>query len=211
MMSTAANPFSIIADPRGHWEERYRQGPRPWDTGITPPEVQEFWQERAVSPGGMALDIGCGPGTNVAYLARLGLHAVGVDLAGRALMLGRDRIIQAEPMLLRQVSFVQANVALLPLLHANAIYILDVGCLHGLPPATRYDYAKGIVANLAPGGYFHLFAFDHVPDPDPERSLRGMADGEVEALFCPKMTVMDVLRGQPDRQPCRWYLLQRQG
>ncbi|GIV79653.1 MAG: hypothetical protein KatS3mg050_4047 [Litorilinea sp.] len=81
---------------RAHWEERYRQGPRPWDTGITPPEVVAFWQEHGPGNGGLALDLGCGTGTNVAFLARQGLRVLGFDYSGRALNMALQRIRRSQ-------------------------------------------------------------------------------------------------------------------
>src|SRR2546430_1172357 len=60
----------------------------PWDTGITPPEVERFV---ASHPPGRAIDLGCGTGTNAVYLARHGWSAVGVDFAGRAIAKARRR------------------------------------------------------------------------------------------------------------------------
>jgi len=72
-------------DQRRKWDQRYSSGSTPWDTGITPPEVVRFWREHSPPPRGLAVDIGCGPGTNVAYLAALGLRVIGVDVSGLAL------------------------------------------------------------------------------------------------------------------------------
>jgi len=59
------------ATRRAAWEAHYASGNTPWDTQITPPEVQAFWQSDRLAPVGLALDIGCGPGANVRYLAKL--------------------------------------------------------------------------------------------------------------------------------------------
>ena len=40
---------------------KYWRGQTPWDTNITPPEVEDF--VKTASPG-RALDLGCGTGTN---------------------------------------------------------------------------------------------------------------------------------------------------
>jgi SAM-dependent methyltransferase len=195
---------SVTAE-RLHWEQRYRDGPRPWDTRITPPEVQAFWADAGRQRSGLALDLGCGPGTNVAYLARLGLHALGVDLAGLALIEARKRLAN-EPQELRQrTSFVQADVTRLPFHSLGARYILDIGCLHGIPNSERAAYARGVINNLASGGHYHLFAFDRIEGEEPSR--RGMGPNEVEQLFWPHLSLVQEERGQPDRQPCRWYLL----
>lgn len=193
------------------WEKHYVEGATPWDTRITPPEVIAFWQSGRLAPAGLALDIGCGPGTNVTYLAGLGLHTIGVDLAGGALTLARTRL-QTQPAILQaRTTFVQADVTALPFRRLNACYIVDIGCLHGLLPDQRPAYAQGITANLAPGGYYQLYAFDCLADlvDDPVRRLRGMGDAEVETLFAPHLTAVRIERARPDRYPCRWYLLRK--
>lgn len=195
------------------WEKNYQEGPRPWDTGITPPEVVSFWSSGRLAPTGLAIDIGCGPGTNVAYLARQGLRTIGVDLAGGALTLAADRLRRNQPALLPRISFAQADVTCLPFRQANAVYMLDIGCLHGLPPDARAGYAGGVVENLAPDGYYQLFAFDCLADlvDDPVRRLRGMGEDEVATLFAPYLKIVEIERARPDRYPCRWYLLRKEG
>lgn len=196
-----------MSEERLRWEEQYRAGCRPWDSGITPPEVKAFWASGRLPLTGLALDLGCGPGTNVAYLARLGLTAVGVELAGHALATAALRHA-AQPSL-AGAYLVQADVSSLPFRHVGAAYVLDIGCLHGLPPERRPRYAAGVAANLEPGGYYHLFAFDRIGGEGP-RAWRGMAEGEVAALFAPVLEVVEVVQGRPDRAPCRWYLLRKQ-
>ncbi|MCC9078245.1 class I SAM-dependent methyltransferase [Litorilinea aerophila] len=205
MSSTDQN--AIMDELRAHWEERYRQGPRPWDTGITPPEVVAFWQEHGPGNGGLALDLGCGTGTNVAFLARQGLRVLGFDYSGRALNMALQRIRRSQAALLPRLQLVQADVSRLPLHAAGACYILDIGCLHGLPLDRRPAYAQGVVDNLAPGGYYHLYAFDRPAEAGTDGPVRGMAPGEVQALFGPHLTVVQMLQGQGDRMPSRWYLL----
>jgi SAM-dependent methyltransferase len=190
---------------RTTWEEHYRTGPTPWDTHITPPEVVQFWQEHTPLAGGLALDLGCGTATNVGYLAGLGLTVIGFDLAANALAAGRARLCAERPDLLARTQLVQADVTRLPVRKAQACYILDIGCLHGIPAERRPAYVQGVVDNLAPGGYYHLFAFDVSSD----RPERGMGEHEVAERFAPTLTVIDILRGEPDRNPCRWYLLQK--
>ena len=54
-------------DLRNHWDERYRSGQTPWDTGITPPEVQGFWEEQPKpASGALAFDIGLRNGAQYA-------------------------------------------------------------------------------------------------------------------------------------------------
>jgi SAM-dependent methyltransferase len=195
---------------RTRWEERYAAGPTPWDTGQTPPEVVAFWASGRLPHRGLALDIGCGPGTNVRYLAGLGLHVLGFDIAYAPLHTGARRLqaAAADP----RGWLIQADVTQLPLHQAGAAYVLDLGCSHGLPPRLRPAYAREIIANLAPGGYYHLYAFDYVERPAAEAEDRymGYHDGEVVALFGGDLEIVEIVQATPDPHRCRWYLLRKQ-
>jgi len=197
---------------RRRWDERYLSGVRPWDNGQTPPEVIEFWQSDLLSPAGLAVDLGCGSGVNSAYLAALGLRVIGVDLSGIALSRAQAHNAEQLGPGASRVSFVLADVTLLPLSGAAAHYILDIGCLHSVPRPQRPAYAHSVVDNLRPGGYYHLFAFDWISDGNlgPTHSDRGLGEDEVRSLFVPALSVLTVRRGRPDQQPCRWYLLCKQ-
>src|SRR6266511_3280582 len=70
----------------------YRTGRTPWDTGVTPPEVVELVEGKTPLPPGRALDLGCGTGNEVAYLARHGWTATGVDLVQVAIDRAASRI-----------------------------------------------------------------------------------------------------------------------
>jgi SAM-dependent methyltransferase len=201
----------MTVDLRARWETHYASGHTPWDTQITPPEVTAFWASGRLPPVGLALDIGCGPGTNVLYLAQLGLLAVGFDIALQAVATGRQRIQQRSPHLAARACLVQADVTALPLAACEAAYILDLGCSHGLPPAGRAGFARTIITNLRPGGYYHLYAFDHVSRPaaEAEELHMGMQESEVVDRFCPALQVVEITRARPDRYPCRWYLLRK--
>ncbi|MGL4649763.1 MAG: SAM-dependent methyltransferase [Caldilineaceae bacterium] len=198
---------------RQRFEQHYNDGFTPWDTRQTPPEVQRFWMSGRLPRRGLALDLGCGPGTNVTYLARLGLNAVGVDYVIQPLITAQARLkalAGAEPWLPGRVRLVLGDVTNLAFSGLGAHYILDVGCLHGIPPEARPGYFAGVLANLAPGGYYHLYAFDRVPEleQDPDR-IRGMLPNEVAGAFAPALEVVTVDQARPDRYPCKWYLLRR--
>jgi SAM-dependent methyltransferase len=195
---------------RKRWDARYREGVTPWDTQITPPEVVDFWQSTHLPRQGLALDLGCGPGTNVRYLASLGLTAIGIEIASSPLLTARKRFLQHAPELLQRAHFVCSDVCLLPFLQLNALYILDVGCFHSLPRAVRTYYVESVVANLAPGGYYHLYAFDADPnDPEPASGPPGLMLDEVKQRFTPDLLLVKETIARPDFRPCRWYLLQR--
>lgn len=209
-VNPAAATLAATNATRQRWEARYSEGFTPWDTQITPPEVVDFWQSERLTPDGLALDLGCGPGTNVRYLASLGLHVIGVEIANAPLVTARQRFEQHAPHLLHQAHFVCSDVCLLPFQDIKAKYILDVGCYHSLPRAMRPHYVHSVVNNLAPGGYFQLYAFDTDPEnPDPASGPVGVDEHEITQRFTPHLHLVEENIARPDRRPCRWYLLKR--
>jgi SAM-dependent methyltransferase len=201
---------AVTSISRKRWNARYGEGNTPWDTQVTPPEVVGFWEDTRHPRQGVALDLGCGTGTNVRYLAALGLIAFGVELAGAPLMTALERYRGLPSALRSRIHLVCSDVCRLPLTHLNAAYVLDVGCLHTVPPTLRPEYARSVFDNMAPGGYYHLFAFDHdVTTPQPESGPMGMASGEVAQLFAPHLILVEEIVARPDRRPFRWYLLHR--
>jgi len=178
---------------QAHWEKQYDEGVLPWDSGITPPEVVAFWRSTFLKDedrvGKFAVDLGCGTGTNVTYLASLGLHTIGIELAGNGLAVAQERLRQhTAPMqantlvssetnvgqekmgsqpdvarrdiLLSRVALIQASATALPISNVDPIYMLDIGCFHTIHPDLRAAYAQDVCTLLAPGGYFHLYGFD---------------------------------------------------
>jgi SAM-dependent methyltransferase len=176
---------------------RYRFGRPRWDTGITPPEVVAFVETERRVPG-RALDLGCGTGTNVAYLARHGWDAVGVDFSPHAIALARRRARDERS---EHARFVVADVTRLPDLGPPFDLALDMGCLHSIAAERRADYALGLGARLAPGGTYLLYAFC-----PPDRF--GIARDEVERLFG-GLELASYLEGTG--RPSAWYRFVRAG
>ncbi len=181
------------------FELRYRFGRPRWDTRIAPPELVAYVADPATRPG-RALDLGCGTGTNVLYLARHGWDAVGIDFVPRAIAIARRRA--RDEGLAERARFVVADVTGLPDLGAPFDLALDMGCLHNVPRERRADYARGLVARLAPGGAYLLYAFC-----PPDRS--GLAREDVERLFAPSLRLVSFVEGTG--RPSAWYGFERAG
>jgi len=143
----------------------------PWDTGITPPELEAFC---AAHLAGKALDLGCGTGTNVAYLARKGWQAVGIDFAVRAVETARRRL--AWEQLPGEIRLGDASRT--ASLGSGFNLVLDIGCLHGLSAVERRGYLAGLPGLLAPYGSFLLYA--HRKE-DPQAQI-GLSDTDLDTI-----------------------------
>lgn len=158
----------------------------PWDTGVTPPELREIVEGPVALPPGRALDIGCGTGTNALYLAEHGWDVFGVDFAGPAIKRAKARLDAARragaprqsPAL--HAHFARGDATHLREAGAKGPYTLiyDIGCLHGIPPEVRPQYAKEIATLAAPGALYLLYAFDSA-DARPI----GLSESEARNLF----------------------------
>jgi len=177
---------------------RYRFGRPRWDTGIVPPELVALIEDER-PPAGRALDLGCGTGTNVMYLARHGWHAVGIDFSPTAIAAARRRARgdAAEA----RTRFLVADVTSLPDLGPAFDLALDVGCLHSIPADRRPAYATGLAARLRSGAAFLLYAF--LPAP----GTTGIAREDVRSLFANgfALTHIEVGTGRPSA----WYRFAR--
>jgi SAM-dependent methyltransferase len=147
----------------------YLVGFKPWDTGVTPPELVEVVEGAQALPPGRALDLGCGTGTNVIYLAQHGWDATGVDLVPRAIEEARRRARRAGV----TARFLVGDVTRLSQLGVGIDYtlLLDLGCYHSLPERRRDAYVQGAAEVAAPGALFLLYGFH------AGRARRGMRLG----------------------------------
>ena len=125
-----ADPFNVV------WNFE----PRPWET--LAPLLAEAGRHDAFD----VLDIGCGFGKNSRLLERLGVRAHGIDVAKSAI----DRCKQ---WMRHPDRFMSASLDALP--HDDAMFdaVLDVGCLHCLPPELRVAGISEIARTLKPGGW----------------------------------------------------------
>lgn len=143
----------------------------PWDTGISPPELIEFI---AATPPGVALDIGCGTGTNAIRLAKEGWKVTGVDFAPRAIWLARSKASQEGV----QVDFYIADATDLKELHGPYNLILDIGCFHSLSESGMSKYIENLERLLAPGGTYLLYGFFQAGN----EGGRGFTEADLEKL-----------------------------
>jgi SAM-dependent methyltransferase len=184
------------------WQLAYMIGFKPWDSGISPPELVSIVEgPDALSPG-RALDLGCGTGTNVVYLAQHGWDATGVDLVRRALRRAHDRATAAGV----SPRFIAGDVTRLDELEVGSGYSLlfDLGCFHTIPGARRDAYAKGVTAAAADGATLLLFGFaPGAMRPGP----RGVTADELRQRF-EGWEMVEASRGT-DRVETWWYRLRR--
>src|SRR5262245_12656243 len=144
------------------WNDRYRDGNLPWDTGRPSPELQRVLSRNAIQPC-RALELGCGTGTNSVWLAQQGFDVTGIDLAPLAVERAEQRAHAAGT----KVHFVVANVLHLPDLDGPFGYFFDRGCYHAVRRDAPQQYAPAVARQLTPGALGLILAGNAREPHDP--------------------------------------------
>lgn len=136
---------------RRSWERTYAQtGFRdlPWYSPRPSPWLVAAVQKGWLSRGGDVLDVGCGAGSNVLWLARHGFRATGVDIAPSAIAAAEARARSTGV----NGSFRVADVLDLPFPRGSFSSALDSGCFHTIPIRLRGAYVAELARILRRGG-----------------------------------------------------------
>jgi SAM-dependent methyltransferase len=119
-----------VKDP----EDPYATGTcRWWHLSQPSPELVAALAAGTIGEHGVVVDLGCGLGTEVGYLAGHGWHGLGVDLSAAALK--RARASE------RAAAFARADATSLPLATSSVDLLIDRGCFHYLASGARAGYA----------------------------------------------------------------------
>ena len=187
--------IKLLRPARWKYQWRYWRGQTPWDTNITPPEVEAFI--KVTSPG-KALDLGCGTGTNAIKLARCGWEVTAVDFAPEAIRKARQKSAAAN----LEINFHIADVTRLDFLDGCFDYVLDIGCMFTLDPQDRVVYADTLARLCRPGGRYMMYAWQpHHRKGKP----RGISPEDVELLLSRTFCRERVVAGEERGRPSAWY------
>ena len=177
---------------RAIYDLLYRIG-APWD-GPPRPELVALVESGVLTPArlapGRAIDLGCGTGSNLRYLARHGFEGTGVDFSPVALGIARKQATASGTH--ASIRFVEGDLTAgkIPGVEGPFDLLVDYGTLDDLDHVGRRAMA-GLVVNLArPGAAFLFWCFWGRRSDLPRMSLTGpsrmipfIEPGEETALF----------------------------
>jgi len=125
----------------------YRLGTPPWDTP-PPAELRDAIEGIDALPTGNALDVGCGTGANVIYLAWNGWQATGVDFSPVAI-----RQARAAARGVPGAHFIEGDATRLSDLDIPRpiTLALDMGGFHSMPNEAKPIYVAELAGLLEPG------------------------------------------------------------
>ncbi len=190
------------------WDERYRQDRLPWDTGRP-----DTYLVRLVSAWpkihGRVLEIGCGTGTNLIWLARQGFRVTGLDVSEEAIAIARQRVTEAR---------VEADLFCADFLEDAVedrfLFIFDRGCFHSACPLPeqRSRFVDRVADCLEEDGlWFSLIGNrdDVVRDSGPPRWSAREITAAVEERFEILRLESCLIESRHEPQPRFWQCLLR--
>lgn len=145
----------LSAHARAQWKATYEKTAYdrlPWFDPGPSPSTRRAVSLAFLPKGGSVLDIGCGAGSNVIFLAKHGYQAYGIDISPGAVAAARGRAAKAGV----SADVREGDALALPFGEGRLDGIIDHGCFHTLPIGRRTDYAKEVHRVLRREGRFVL-------------------------------------------------------
>lgn len=167
---------------KNFWELAYFLRITPWSSDELPIELKDFLEKNKNSIKSY-LDIGCGTGSAVVNILKLGIKSVGIDISINAIKLAKDRYKKIK----LSCQFYNADITnfdqISKLNLGKFDLVTDMGCFHSLPDKddSRQKYVNSLLSLTKVGSYYLQWSF-------PKFRIRpigplGVEKIEIERLF----------------------------
>ncbi|OVE74236.1 methyltransferase type 11 [bacterium B17] len=190
------------------FEERYKTGDLPWDHGTFDSNLSDIVTKHPI-PKCKALDIGCGTGSNVIWLAKHGFKVTGCDISPTAIEIAKEKTSDANV----ESTLVAADFLKEDIPGAPFGFVFDRGCLHTMDtPEDRIIFAQNVASLLdANGLWLSLIgnADDKPRDVGPPRLTAAEITNAVEANFEIISLKADFFKAGQEDPPKAWICLMK--
>jgi cyclopropane fatty-acyl-phospholipid synthase-like methyltransferase len=158
-----------------NWFDSAYQGTPPWDIGHPQPEIVRLDQSGQIM--GSVLDVGCGTGEHVLYLAGQGHKVMGVDSAPTAIKKARAKAKQRG----LDVTFVLGDALNLSIPDHRFDTVIDMGLFHVFSDEERPRFRESLERVLRPGGTYFMVCFSEKEPGD--WGPRRVTQAEIRSVF----------------------------
>lgn len=179
----------------------------PWDTGEPPDELVEL--ESGTLKPCRILDIGCGTGTSVVYLASKGFKAVGIDISRVAIIRAKRKAsknkVKCEFHAIDFLNIEKLKMTLPEPFDAT----IDIGCLHSLSKVERNKYLESLKCVTRRGSTCLLWFF--LPG-DSRLQLYGppgISESEVKRRFFKDFQIIERKKINSNHRAMMFYNMKR--
>ena len=170
----------------------------PWVTGAVGTHIVRAVTEGIVDRMSRVLDIGCGYGAEVIFLAMQDMKAIGLDVAIEALAKAKTLAETYHA----PAAWTQGDVLTLPYVSESFDAVVDQGCFHHIPSEHRQRYAEEVGRVLRSRGTYMLSGLsDRIPPgPSPWR----LSSRDILETFLPYLECEELFRFQYPVQGYEW-------
>jgi SAM-dependent methyltransferase len=190
----------------------------PWDAVGVRDDLRRIVEDRRATPTThpRAVDLGCGTGANVVFLAEQGFEATGVDFSAVALGKARSRATDAG--MTDRCTFVEGDLTAdgVPGLDGPFDLLVDFGTLDDLRGDGRRAMARTVRRLSRAGSVFLLWCFYGARADLPGFSLHGpsrlapaIEPGEEQDLFGESFAIEPLRRSDGGYPPFACFLMTR--
>lgn len=161
--------------------EQMYQGQAPWDIGRPQPAIIQLAESGQIR--GSVLDVGCGTGDNVLYLAARGHDCWGIDFVPVVIERAGAKAIHRGI----DAHFIVGSALELNKLGRQFDTIIDCGLFHTLTDEERPALVRGLSEVLRSGGLLHVLCFSdeepgtHGPRRVSQKEIRGFVPRWMES------------------------------
>lgn len=157
------------------FDEAYTGRP-PWDIGHPQREFVRLAESGEIR--GSVLDVGCGTGEHVIYLAGLEHESWGIDTSPTAIMKAKKKAEQRHV----KANFLGWNALDLQRLGRRFDSVIDCGLFHVFSDQERSLFANNLYSALKDGGTYHMLCFSD-KEPKDWGGPRRVSQKEIEETF----------------------------
>ncbi|MBR0192782.1 MAG: class I SAM-dependent methyltransferase [Thermoguttaceae bacterium] len=147
------------------WDDFYRQGTPPWDTGLLEPDFKSVINSNIIPPHCSTLEIGCGSGIEALFMTQHRFEMTAVDCS--AMAIDRARIRAREKNLFLRIvhedifKFVNQS-------KQKFDFVYDIGFYHFIRRSFLQQYFNLLWRVTKPGSYYYTLAGSNEEEFTPE-------------------------------------------
>ena len=153
-----------------YWDSYYRRGCVPWDPGPYDGHLPGLLKEFSIPPC-RVVDIGCGTGKSLIWLAEKGFVGTGIDVSGAAIRAARELARRKSASCTWMCGSFPEDFPEEVLPSGSFDFAVERGCLQHLHPSRAAAAARGVSRILRKGGLWYSLTaarterphFDGVP------------------------------------------------
>ncbi|MGD6873523.1 class I SAM-dependent methyltransferase [Sutcliffiella horikoshii] len=202
----------LLREPGAFWNDFYKDRNKeiPFFKVNGPDENLVSYLENGLLPK-RVLEIGCGPGRNAIYLAKMGCTVDAIDISENALTWARERALSEKVDInFRDVSLFEYGF------EPNSYdFVYDSGMFHHLAPHRRLSYTETIKEALKKDGHLGLVCFNTKASAETadwdvyeQRSMNrgiGYSEERLKRLFIEDFTILELREMVKVSQPAELF------